>query len=88
MLSLKKAATVEDGWSFAEMTTVRRPIEMRFAKDESGVYTRPSIDESRARNRFRMERREDFHQVTTDSFEEIGMEATKSSDEPSVSGSV
>jgi len=88
MLSLKKAATVEDGWSFAEMTTARRPNEMRFAKDESGDYTRHSVDESWGQNRFRMLRTEGSHQVTTDSFEEIGMEATKSWDEPTVSGSV
>ena len=86
MLSLKKAATVEDGWSFSEMTTVHRPNEMQFAQEETGDHTRHWVDESQARSRFRMPRRGESDQVTTDTYEEIGLETTKSLDEPSVSG--
>jgi hypothetical protein len=77
MLSLRKAASVENGWSLTEMTTVRRVNEIRFVQAGNQPQTE-----------FRMPRTEDFDQVSEDSFEEIGMAVTKGWEGPSVPGTV
>ena len=72
MISLKKAATVEDGWSLSEMTTLRRVDEMRFVHQGDSNPTRPSLDEYRPGKGFKMSQASDLNQVSTNFSEEIG----------------
>ncbi|KAF9645077.1 hypothetical protein BDM02DRAFT_3190024 [Thelephora ganbajun] len=88
MLSLKKTATTENGWSFSEMTTARRADEVSSMHVEHDNRARPSLDGDRARKGFRTRKPEGLEEVPADVSEEIGMAITKSMEEPRVSGEV
>ena len=77
MLSLRKAASAENGWSLMEMSTVRHADEARFAQDGSKNRTRPWLAGNRSRTGFRARRTDEFDQVSVEIFEEIGMAAVK-----------
>lgn len=83
MLSLKKAAAVENGWSFSEMAITRRVDEMRFLHQENGNRTRPSLDGDRASKGFRTPRADDLDQAPANLPEEIVMVVTNGSEKPS-----
>jgi hypothetical protein len=75
MISLKKAATMENGWSLSEMTTMRRVDELRFVQPENSYRTRPSLDGDQPRRGFRTSETNDFDHVCFS--EEIGMAITQ-----------
>jgi len=75
MISLKKAATMENGWSLSEMTTMRRVDELRFVQQEDSFRTRPSLDGNQSRKGFRTSETSDFDHVCFS--EEIGMVVTQ-----------
>ena len=79
MISLKKAATLENGWSLSEMTTIRRIDELRFVEQEISNRSRLSLDEGRPRKGFRTSEAGDLDQLYFS--EEIGMEITQNSEE-------
>ena len=81
MLSLKKAASTENGWSFAEMATARRTDEMSTMDVRYGDRMRPSLGGDRAREGFRARRADDL-EFSVDVPEEIVMAITTSSEEP------
>jgi hypothetical protein len=83
MISLKKAATVEEGWSLSEMTTPRRVDEMRFVNQGNSSLTRPSLDPVgyRARKGFQTLGAGDSDQLSTYFSEEIGMAVTPGSED-------
>lgn len=84
MISLKKAAIAENGWSFSEMTTARRVDEMRFAHWENSGRTRPSLEGYRARKVLRTSRTDDLDQISADFSEDIGMGVNNRSEGPIV----
>lgn len=86
IISLKKAASGDDGRTPTEMPTVRRTEGLRFERDENSISTRPFLGGDRAVNGFRAPRRLDRDPASEVISEEIGMISAKSSWEPSVSG--
>ena len=86
MISLKKAATAESGWSLSEMTSMRRVDEMRFVQPENTNRVRPSLDGDLARQGFRTSGTGGLDQLPADFFEEIGEAVARGLVEPSVSG--
>lgn len=81
MLSLKKVASTDNGWSFAEMTAMRRTDELGSVHFLHEGHTRPSFDEDRAQKGFRVRGPEGPEGFLTDDFEEIGMGITRDSEE-------
>lgn len=83
MLSLKKVASAENGWSFSEMTTVRRADEVSSVNVRYDGPARPLIGGYRARKGFRTQGMGDLEEVSTGVPEEmIGMAIIRSLEEP------
>jgi hypothetical protein len=53
MLSLKKAADVENGWSLSEITTIHCADGMQSSQDGAGYRPRTSFESERIRKLFR-----------------------------------
>lgn len=84
MLSLKKAASTENGWSISEMTTVRRldeSISMDTVDDDPMPSSSDAAAEAQARNGARMQEVV-APEVSTGGHEGIMMVSAKSSGEP------
>ena len=79
MLSLKKVASEENGWSFSQMTILRRLDESGSMNLVQITSTLPSHDAARVREGFRTRGTMDL-EVPTDISEEIGMAYTKDSE--------
>jgi hypothetical protein len=75
MLSLKKAASTENGWSFTEMTSVRRVDESIHIGCSD--HPQPSHDVARTRMGFRARRTEELGVVSVEVPEEIVMANAK-----------
>jgi len=84
MLSLKKAASKENGWSFTEMTTARRADEMGATHVRHGDRTQPSLDGYRAREGYGVRSANDYdlEEFSVDIPEEIGIAITTNLEEP------
>jgi hypothetical protein len=81
MLSLKKAASGQNGWMISEMTTARRIDEINTTYVKNYNPARPSFDGDRAQKGFRTLRTEGLEEVSIDAPEEIGMAITRNSEE-------
>ena len=81
MLSLKKAALTENGWSFSEMTTVRRLDESTSMNAGYNEHTHPLYGVAQARGEFRTPVAEGS-EGSTDAYEGIMMVNTTISEEP------
>lgn len=88
MLSLKKAASTEGGWSFSEMTTIRRLDESSSTPERYDKPTKPPYDAARAQNEFSMRQAEVPDELLTDASEGIGMTSIEISEEPVIGDSM
>ena len=65
IISLKKAASGEDGWTSMEMATVRRVEGLHFERSENSIRTQPSLGGGRAGNGFRALGRRDLSEAVS-----------------------
>ena len=84
MLSLKKAADTENGWSLSEITTIHRVDGMRSQQSGAGYRPRPSLDGERIQRLFRTPEIGRSWSSPTDVFEETELTGTNVSERPRV----
>lgn len=82
ILSLKRAASTENGWLFSEMTTVRLTDETDTMHLRSGYRTRPLLGGNRARQGSRALGADNLEEASIGVPEEIGMAITENLEEP------